>query len=161
MPREPFSGVFCKDLRSSELDAVGEEASELDRGSKMLRASVVAMSVALLFAACGDDDDDGAGTTTTTESTTTTTEPQTTTTSSTTTTTPPSPEQQAIAAYNRYWQVFLEASAIPDPNYPSLGEVATGGQLARLQTPASAVRGPGASRRGPGLVDHRCGVEFA
>ncbi|MGH9185357.1 MAG: hypothetical protein ACRD0U_06035 [Acidimicrobiales bacterium] len=95
------------------------------------------MSVALLFAACGGDDDDGAGTTTTTteRETTTTTERETTTTSSTTPTTAPpaTPEQQAIAVYDRYWTVLFAAGAIPDPDYPALAEVATGGHLARAQ----------------------------
>ncbi|MGH9185107.1 MAG: hypothetical protein ACRD0U_04720 [Acidimicrobiales bacterium] len=100
-----------------------------------LRMGLAAVAMVVLLAACGGDDD--AATTTTGRDTTTTSESTTTspsTTTTTTTTLPPiSTEQQAIAQYNRYWVVFYEAAAIPDPDYPPLAEVATGGQLARDQ----------------------------
>ncbi|MGH9186072.1 MAG: hypothetical protein ACRD0U_09705 [Acidimicrobiales bacterium] len=99
-----------------------------------LRMGLAAVAMVVLLAACGGDDD--AATTTTGRDTTTTSESTTTSPSTTTTTTtlpPVSREQQAIAQYNRYWVVFYEAAAIPDPDYPPLAEVATGLDLARTQ----------------------------
>ncbi|MGH9185728.1 MAG: hypothetical protein ACRD0U_07950 [Acidimicrobiales bacterium] len=98
-----------------------------------MRTWVAALGFVALLAACGGDDDEA--TTATEQNSTTTSESTTssTTTSSTTTTTPPTPEDQAIAAYGRYWQVYYAAAAIPDPNHPPLVQAVTGGQLARIQ----------------------------
>jgi hypothetical protein len=80
------------------------------------------LPIAPLVAACGDDDgDDRADTgdaTTTTGSdddadTTTTAEPAT-------------PEELAIAAYVRGWEVEFKALDPPNPMHPELGEVFTG-----------------------------------
>ncbi|MGH9186889.1 MAG: hypothetical protein ACRD0U_13900 [Acidimicrobiales bacterium] len=100
-----------------------------------LRMGLAAVAMVVLLAACGGDD--GAATTTTGRDTTTTSESTTTSASTTTTTTttlpPISPEQQAIAAYNSYWEAFWAASAIPDPDYPPLAQYGTGTTLARDQ----------------------------
>jgi hypothetical protein len=60
--------------------------------------------------------------------------PATSMTTSTTTapsTTRPDPTAAVLAAYQRFWQVWLEANNPPNPNDPALAEVDTGAQLAR------------------------------
>ena len=46
------------------------------------------------------------------------------------TTSRPDPTAAVLAAYQRFWQVWLEANDPPDPNDPALAEVASGPQLA-------------------------------
>jgi hypothetical protein len=44
-------------------------------------------------------------------------------------TTTAQPEQAVLAAYERFWTTYLAATDPPDPNAPSLNEIATGLQL--------------------------------
>ena len=43
------------------------------------------------------------------------------------------PKSEVLAAYQRFWQVWLEANDPPNPNDPRLAEVATGGELAMMR----------------------------
>ncbi len=48
---------------------------------------------------------------------------------SATSTTAPDPKTAVLAAYQRFWQVWLAANNPPNPNDPRLAEVDTGAQL--------------------------------
>lgn len=86
----------------------------------------VVLVLALLAAGCGDDDAGDA--TPPTESTTTTRR-------STTTTTDPGEalEAEVTAAYEASSQAFIDAAAIPDPNFPELEATHTGPMLEQRQ----------------------------
>jgi len=43
------------------------------------------------------------------------------------------PKSEVLAAYQRFWQVWLEANDPPNPNDPRLAEVATGGELQTIR----------------------------
>lgn len=48
------------------------------------------------------------------------------------------PSAAAVAAYERYWATVAEATAVPDPNYPALADVASGAALTTAQQLAQA-----------------------
>jgi len=82
------------------------------------RALILVLGAALIAAGCSDDDDAASQTTSTSQTSTTTTQP------STTTTTDPAAaaEAEVVAAYEAASQAFLDAAAIPDPDFPALAE---------------------------------------
>ena len=91
------------------------------RSYRLSRGSVGVIVAAALVAACSSDDGDAAtGTTTTTTSVATTT----------TTTT----EQEILAAYESFWDGYLQAADPMNPEHPTLVEVATGDQLRQLRS---------------------------
>lgn len=107
------------------------------------RLLVMVALVLLGAAACSDDDGDGG--TVASESTTTTRRP------TTTTTTNPTEalEAEIEAAYVASSRAFIDAAAIPDPNFPALAATHTGpmfeqrrGVLFGLQADGRVVRYP-------------------
>lgn len=87
--------------------------------------AAVATVVALMLVSCGSDDDEsssGSNSVEDLDSGSETTESD----DSTSTTEAPSPDELAIAAYERGWEVEFEALNPPNPQHPAIGEVFTG-----------------------------------
>lgn len=113
-------------------------------GSRVARLLVVVALVLGVAAACSDDDGDG-GTVASDSTTSTTRRP------STTTTTDPAEaaEAEVEAAYVSASRAFVDAAAIPDPNFPALAATHTGPMLEQrrevllgLQTDGRVIRYP-------------------
>jgi hypothetical protein len=113
-------------------------------GSRVARLLVVVALVLGVAAACSDDDGDG-GTIASDSTTSTTRRP------STTTTTDPAEaaEAEVEAAYVSASRAFVDAAAIPDPNFPALAATHTGPMLEQrrevllgLQTDGRVIRYP-------------------
>jgi hypothetical protein len=90
---------------------------------RAMRRSIVVLTIAALASACAGHSSPQAG-------------PDTTATGSATpatSTTAPDPKAAVLAAYQRFWQVWLAANNPPNPNDPRLAEVATGSELRTVQ----------------------------
>lgn len=66
------------------------------------------------------------------------------------------PSAAALAAYERYWRTVAEATAIPDPGYPALSEVASGAALISAQELAQSALDAG--ERDTGAPTHSASV---
>jgi hypothetical protein len=66
------------------------------------------------------------------------------------------PSAAAVAAYERYWRTVAEATAIPDPRYPALAEVASGAALTTAQELAQSALDAG--ERDTGAPTHSAAV---
>jgi hypothetical protein len=84
---------------------------------RAMRRPIVVLTVAALASACAGHTSPEAG-------------PPTTSTARATTTTAPDPKAAVLAAYQRFWDVWLAANNPPNPNDPRLAEVDAGAQLA-------------------------------
>ncbi len=106
----------------------------------------------LLVGACGDDDSDGV--TPPAESTTTTRRP-------TTTTTDPAEalEAEVTAAYEASIRAFIDAAAIPDPDFPALAATHTGPMLEQRQRVLRALQAEGRVLRYPPNSRYRIEVD--
>ena len=93
-----------------------------DRLSRATRVAAVLLAGATIFAACGGGDGEAAPA------------PTSTTTTGPTTTTTTTVEQGVLAAYEAFWDGYLEAADPMDPEHPVLDEVATGDQLRQLRS---------------------------
>jgi len=118
--------------------------------SRWLSAALV--GALLLLGACGDDDADD--TAPPTESTTTTRPP-------TTTTTDPAEalEAEVTAAYEASSQAFIDAAAVPDPNFPALEATHTGPMLEQRQRVLRALQAEGRIVRYPDPSQYRIEVD--
>jgi hypothetical protein len=75
-------------------------------------------------------------------------------------TTTQDPKAAVLAAYQRFWQVWLEANNPPNPTDPRLAEVDTGAQLERDRAEISRNRAAGITfkKATPSRADHRAFV---
>jgi hypothetical protein len=109
-----------------------------------MRRPIVVLTVAALASACAGHTTHQAdeATTSTTRATTTTT---------------PDPKTAVLAAYQRFWQVWLEANNPPNPNDPRLAEVDTGAQLSldRAAIRKNLADGIAFRKASPSRADHR------
>jgi len=115
------------------------------------RLSIVLVA-ALFIAGCGDDDAGDA--TPPTESTTTTRRP-------TTTTTDPGEalEAEVTAAYEASSRAFIDAAAIPDPNFPELEATHAGPMLEQRQNVLRALQADGRVIRYPPNSQYRVEID--
>ena len=118
------------------------------------RLPVVLVGALLLVGACSDDDTDGAAPPA--ESTTTTRRPTT-----TTTTTDPAEtlEAEVTAAYEASSQAFIDAAAVPDPEFPAFLATHVGPMLEQRRDVLVGLQADGRVIRYPPDSQYRIEVE--
>lgn len=119
------------------------------------RLSAVLLVALLLFAASCSGDDDAAGTATRGDSTRATQRPSTTTILDATEAT----NAEVRAAYEASSRAFIEAAAIPDPNFPALAATHTGPMLDQRRGVLAALKADGRVVRYPTPSRYRIDVE--
>lgn len=123
-------------------------------GRKRLRLLGLVAILAVTASTCGDDDG-GASASTTTGS-----RPLSTTTSSTTSTTTSDPaEREIAAAYEAASRAFIDAAAIPDPDFARLAETHTGPMLDQSRNLLRALKADGRLIRYPQNSQYRIEVD--
>lgn len=90
--------------------------------NRLINVGVGLLVATAVLAGCGTDDDGASP------------DPTTSTPATTTTTTAASGDQEALGAYQAFWDGYLEAADPMDPEHPVLAEVATGEQLRQLRS---------------------------
>lgn len=125
---------------------VGRHVLRLRRGPHL---SLALVAVAFIIGGCGGDDGDDAGS------------PRTTATSaSSITTTTVEPDKAAVsAAYEAASRAFIEAAAIPDPDFPAIADTHTGPMLEQTHNLLRALRMDGRFIRYPANSRYQIGVE--
>lgn len=114
--------------------------------------SAILVVVLLLVAACGDDDSNDAtppaeSTTTTRRSTTTTTDPD------------EALEAEVAAAYEASSRAFIDAAAVPDPDFAALAATHTGPMLEQRRNVLRALRADGRIIRYPPNSQYRVEID--
>jgi len=121
----------------------------MTRRVRPLARFLVVLALVLATASCSDDDGDGSGVASDSTTSTTARRPTTTSTSDPT----EAAEAEVEAAYVASSRAFIDAAAIPDPNFPALAATHTGPMLERrrdvlfgLQADGRIIRYPPDSR---------------
>lgn len=112
----------------------------------------VLVGALLLISACSDDDSDNAAppaesTTTTRRSTTTTTDPA------------EVLEEEVTAAYEASSRAFIDAAAVPDPDFPAVAATHTGPMLEQRRNVLRALEADGRVIRYPENSQYRVEVD--
>lgn len=127
--------------------------SRLTRQRRRWLVIAVAVSAALANGACSGGDDDGA-------SPTTTSAPRSTTSTERVTTTTVTDDTAAVtAAYEAASRAFIDAAAIPDPNFPAIGQTHIGPMLEQTTNLLRALQLDGRFIRYPANSSYRIAVE--
>lgn len=112
--------------------------------------TVLMVAVLLIVAACSDGSDDASP-----ASTSTTRRPTTTTTADPATAT----QTEVKAAYDASSRAFIDAAAIPDPDFPALAATHTGPMLEQRRNVLRALRADGRVIRYPANSQYRVKVD--